>query len=306
MTFRNAFHFLVLFSLYGTDLSSRACKRCSTARRSAIACTATAAASTAPTRRRCAPPTGPTRSDCHGAYRGSAEGFIAQAMPRLQAAGGACTRSPTSSIELHGDVAAVESSFLALQPSAARQRCETFLCGRYVDRFEKRERRVAGRRSHRRLRLDRGAHPSRSSRATTPHCSARASPTGAAGAADRGLRAAGRACAPDPEAELRRTAHAAPRAGAATCAGVRPQPLRQDRLACPRPARRSAGRASSPRRTKRSGLDGTTMRPYSGWSIHCSEPRACRCGSSITSVTVRTGAQGTRLPISSSNSSVLV
>ena len=41
-------------------------------------------------------------------------------------------------IELHGAAAAVESSFLALQSGAAQPQQETFLCGRYVDRFERR------------------------------------------------------------------------------------------------------------------------------------------------------------------------
>jgi hypothetical protein len=50
------------------------------------------------------------------------------------------------SIELHGEVAAVESSFLALQAPAGSAR-QTFLCGRYIDRFERRhgEWRIAAR-----------------------------------------------------------------------------------------------------------------------------------------------------------------
>jgi hypothetical protein len=44
-------------------------------------------------------------------------------------------------------VVAVESSFLALQASASASQRETFLCGRYVDRFERRrdEWRIASR-----------------------------------------------------------------------------------------------------------------------------------------------------------------
>jgi hypothetical protein len=41
-------------------------------------------------------------------------------------------------VELHGEQAAVESSFLALQTNAAAPALETFLCGRYLDRFERR------------------------------------------------------------------------------------------------------------------------------------------------------------------------
>ena len=41
-------------------------------------------------------------------------------------------------IELHRDLAAVESCFLALQTTAAAPAQATFLCGRYLDRFEHR------------------------------------------------------------------------------------------------------------------------------------------------------------------------
>jgi hypothetical protein len=41
-------------------------------------------------------------------------------------------------MELHGDVAAVESAFFALQAPAATHTRQTLLCGRYVDRFERR------------------------------------------------------------------------------------------------------------------------------------------------------------------------
>lgn len=85
--------------------------------------------------------------DCHGAYRGSADGFIAQAITRLRRGGRGVHQVSNILIELHGDAAAVESSFLALQVGAAQPRLETFLAGRYVDRFEKRagEWRVADR-----------------------------------------------------------------------------------------------------------------------------------------------------------------
>ena len=86
-------------------------------------------------------------SDCHGAWNGSAEGFIAQALPKLQQGGRRVHQINNVLIELHGDAAAVESSFLALQATAAQPERETFLCGRYVDRFERRggEWRVAAR-----------------------------------------------------------------------------------------------------------------------------------------------------------------
>lgn len=81
----------------------------------------------------------PDATDCHGAYRGSAAGFIARALPRLRAGGSRVHTISNILIELHGAVAAVESSFLALQTSASAPTHETFLCGRYVDRFEQRD-----------------------------------------------------------------------------------------------------------------------------------------------------------------------
>lgn len=81
----------------------------------------------------------PDAHDRHGAYVGDAEGFIAQAMPRLRSGGRGVHQISNILIELLGDVAAVESSFLALQSSPAAPALETFLCGRYLDRFEKRE-----------------------------------------------------------------------------------------------------------------------------------------------------------------------
>ncbi|MBT2336412.1 nuclear transport factor 2 family protein [Variovorax paradoxus] len=86
-------------------------------------------------------------SDCHGAWNGSATGFIEQALPRLRQGGRRVHQITNVLIELHGDAAAVESSFFALQATTARPECETFLCGRYADRFERRggEWRVAAR-----------------------------------------------------------------------------------------------------------------------------------------------------------------
>lgn len=80
----------------------------------------------------------PDAHDCHGAYRGPVDGFIAQALPRLRAGGRGVHQISNCLIELHGAMAAVESSFLALQTTAAAPDKATFLCGRYLDRFEKR------------------------------------------------------------------------------------------------------------------------------------------------------------------------
>lgn len=80
----------------------------------------------------------PDATDSHGAYKGSATGFIEQALPKLRGARNVhaiCNMG----IELDGDSAAVESYFLALQVSAAAQTRETFMAGRYLDRFEKRQ-----------------------------------------------------------------------------------------------------------------------------------------------------------------------
>lgn len=80
----------------------------------------------------------PDAHDCHGAYLGGVDGFIAQALPRLRAGGRGVHQISNVLIELHGDLAAVESSFLALQTTAAAPAQATFLCGRYLDRFERR------------------------------------------------------------------------------------------------------------------------------------------------------------------------
>ncbi len=82
----------------------------------------------------------PDATDNHGAWRGSAEGFITQALGRLRRGGLRVHMVGQTLIELNGTVAAVESSFMALQARAdsADTAAETFLCGRYVDRFERR------------------------------------------------------------------------------------------------------------------------------------------------------------------------
>jgi ketosteroid isomerase-like protein len=86
-------------------------------------------------------------TDCHGAWNGSASGFIEQALPRLKSGGRRVHQINNVLIEFRGDVAAVQSSFIALQTTAAQPTHETFLCGRYLDRFERRNRewRVAAR-----------------------------------------------------------------------------------------------------------------------------------------------------------------
>lgn len=77
-------------------------------------------------------------TDCHGAWNGSASGFIEQALRKLREGGRRVHQINNVLIELHGEVAAVESAFLALQAAASMPERETFLCGRYVDRFERR------------------------------------------------------------------------------------------------------------------------------------------------------------------------
>lgn len=77
-------------------------------------------------------------TDCHGAWNGSASGFIEQALKKLRLGGQRVHQVTNVLIELHGDAAAVESSFFALQ-AQANATLETFLCGRYVDRFERRQ-----------------------------------------------------------------------------------------------------------------------------------------------------------------------
>jgi len=80
----------------------------------------------------------PDAHDRHGAYVGSVDGFIAQVLPRLRAGGRGIHQITNCTIELHGRLAAVETSFFALQTTAAAPEHATFLCGRYLDRFERR------------------------------------------------------------------------------------------------------------------------------------------------------------------------
>lgn len=81
----------------------------------------------------------PDAHDRHGTYVGSADGFIAGAMRRLRSGGRGVHQITNCTIELHGWLAAVETSFFALQTTAVASDSATFLCGRYLDRFERRD-----------------------------------------------------------------------------------------------------------------------------------------------------------------------
>ena len=92
----------------------------------------------------------PDATDRHGPYSGSANGFIDWALAKLKESGRVIHTIGNISIELRGAEAAVESYFQAFQVDADAQgkERETFLVGRYIDRFERRgagEWRVAAR-----------------------------------------------------------------------------------------------------------------------------------------------------------------
>jgi SnoaL-like domain len=92
----------------------------------------------------------PDAIDSHGAYRGPASGFIDRAVSKLKTGGRMVHMIGNVLIDWRGDVAAVESYFVAFQESVAGDDGsaeETLLCGRYIDRFEKRgnEWRIAAR-----------------------------------------------------------------------------------------------------------------------------------------------------------------
>jgi hypothetical protein len=82
----------------------------------------------------------PDATDCHGAWRGTASGFIEAALEKLRTSGRLVHLIGNILIELNGDSAAVESYFIALQEEADAQGApqECLLAGRYVDQFEKR------------------------------------------------------------------------------------------------------------------------------------------------------------------------
>ena len=83
----------------------------------------------------------PDATDCHGPYQGSASGFVDWAMARLASAGRGVHFVGNILIELHGNAAAVESYFRAVQESTdANGKVQHLrLWGRYADRFEKRD-----------------------------------------------------------------------------------------------------------------------------------------------------------------------
>ena len=92
----------------------------------------------------------PDATDRHGPYQGSATGFIDWALKKLAADSERSIHNIANlSITLNGNVAAVETYFLALQRDrdATGVEREIFLAGRYADRFEKRgdEWRIAAR-----------------------------------------------------------------------------------------------------------------------------------------------------------------
>lgn len=82
----------------------------------------------------------PDATDQHGPYQGSASGFIDWALPLLRQDARLVHMLGNISIRLQGEQAAVESYFQAFQVDRddAGQARETLLCGRYVDRFERR------------------------------------------------------------------------------------------------------------------------------------------------------------------------
>lgn len=83
----------------------------------------------------------PDATDRHGAYQGSATGFVEYALVKLPEGGRMIHQISNILIELHGSVAAVESWWTAFREEvdADGKPLETLLCGRYVDRFEKRD-----------------------------------------------------------------------------------------------------------------------------------------------------------------------
>lgn len=83
----------------------------------------------------------PDATDRHGPYQGTATGFIEWAMGRLSQGRRNVHMVGNIAIELNGAVAAVESYFLAMQADHTPEGTarDTLLCGRYVDRFERRD-----------------------------------------------------------------------------------------------------------------------------------------------------------------------
>ncbi|HEN9518923.1 TPA: nuclear transport factor 2 family protein [Acinetobacter baumannii] len=82
----------------------------------------------------------PNAIDQHGAYNGSAIGFINYAMKALPHFEVSIHQITNILIDYHIDFAYVESKFSAIQrsPNATDQIQESFIWGRYADYFEKR------------------------------------------------------------------------------------------------------------------------------------------------------------------------
>lgn len=82
----------------------------------------------------------PDATDRHGPYSGSATGFIDWALDKLKEGGRMVHLIGNIAIELHGAAAGVESYFQAFQVDrdTLGNTQQTFLCGRYIDRFERR------------------------------------------------------------------------------------------------------------------------------------------------------------------------
>lgn len=82
----------------------------------------------------------PDAKDQHGAWKGTATGFVDYALKVLKDSPRGVHMIGNISIVLKGNFAAVESYFQAFQQDrdASGQSRTTFLCGRYVDKFEKR------------------------------------------------------------------------------------------------------------------------------------------------------------------------
>ncbi|WP_180000855.1 nuclear transport factor 2 family protein [Acinetobacter sp. YH12255] len=78
--------------------------------------------------------------DCHGAYQGSATGFISTAMNSLKSAVVSIHQISNILIDYQPDLCKVESKFFALQiyPDQNNNNLETQIWGRYADNFEKR------------------------------------------------------------------------------------------------------------------------------------------------------------------------
>lgn len=83
----------------------------------------------------------PDATDHHGPFVGTANGFIDWAVERLRTSRRMVHMIGNISIVLQGSVAAVESYFQAFQEdrNANDEPEETFMCGRYVDLFERRD-----------------------------------------------------------------------------------------------------------------------------------------------------------------------